>query len=377
MAKHLCLATLILAGCSSTPATPAAPAAAAAQETATVVLSASPVEPESEPPAAEPAPPPPTVDQPPPPPVPKPCTWTGGGWYHGLLKPRLRFDPTSQPFAEVPAARSVTLQLPVGAASLGAAMEIDAYGVVVRGNVASNEIPLHPRRSFDVAECVIPMSFAKLHWLEGKLDAVRVSVDVDPRIRPVKGRFEVERPCSDLALDSGNFDPVKSLDRPLPDANMRLRGWRTTAVSVTPGGPVVAEVSLLGRRDDDIDVLEFGDKHARIIWTGDDAIVFGWVSRTALVKAGGAIGDAYGAGGLGLAGTGMTTKLRCPRDVPLSARVGGVTREVGNVSRETAIERVRTEGDWSVVSFPESSVQASPRAELVVPAAALAGCAMR
>lgn len=249
----------------------------------------------------------------------------------------LKLEADGGSFAVVDALEHGRLWVPAGDSAAGAVLEVANRDFYLRGIVAADDTPLYPARQRTIAGVLVPRPTMPLQWHDGTPGSLRMSFELDSRIRLLQGGAQMDWSCADLSVVAGAF----SLDASLGDESEGTAGALRTGVdipvSATPDGAAAAMVRL---EEDDyavVRVVESGPSAACIHWWLEDLVVVGWVPKGMVSP------EAYGQlaggglGGLGLMGAVSPRVLYCSKDVPIVAQVGERRAVVGLVHPDTPI----------------------------------------
>jgi len=280
------------------------------------------------------------------------CALHTNRWHDATDETLLRFEAGGTPFARIKRA-SARLILPPGKASGGAAIEVEAGGLEVRGYIDADTIDLRPAKPFVMNGFVIPSVHARLRWTEAASGELTVTHELKEGIE-VLTPLRVRRPCDDFSIDDVSFDPEAALPKGKTKQVMALRSGPSIPLSIEPGGAPVARLVASTDSINEVTVLETRGAASRIATWVDDSFVFGWVKSASLTKPRNGFGEGYGVGGLGLSGRGGGVKrvrVHCPDEVPVVAQVGEVRRLVGTIRQGAAIYIVERRGPYSVIEM--------------------------
>jgi hypothetical protein len=318
----------------------------------------------------------------------------------------LSLVPGGPPFASIAGGGKTRLELLDSGDWQGARVDVEAFGVTVRGIADAEAIYLHFRRPTLIAGILVPYAYTHVAWKAAPAGRIAVTVPSlgheGDRLRSDAIAALVEHPCSDLTPGNAEYE-VEAAFGPMPKKRpARLLPNRRVAVSTAPSGPTAAEVSV----DNDslfIDVLETRGPSSRIEIDLGDALLVGWVASRNVAprpKEEGGMGGILGA--LGGSGDDLTRggkRTACDREVPLVASVDGESRTVGAIHKGTAFFVLERRGELARIALdgrPPSIadmvgdgpgdagappalagaiVLRDPKAALLVRSADLSGCA--
>jgi hypothetical protein len=362
------LAALFLAACAEAP--PKAPI---------VVVPLSPPIAASSAPAA--------VEDAPPAPPPEPqlvalpeavaCVLTTARWRG--IKPRsdLRVRDGGPVFARVVAGKG-SLHLPVGKAAGGAVLEVADDVLAVRGNLATADLWLHPGKAFVLGDAVIPLGRARLEWTSAKQGAVAVTFDPHEGIALVAPPLAGEVPCDALSLDWSAIDATTALPGAAKTGMVGLlRADRPVPLSLTAGGPVIANLTPGTGLDAKITVIGGAGASTRILWTREKSAIFGWVPSAQLefpkqLPLGTGYGTGSGSGSLG--GVHPLFRVVCPDDVTAIVDASGERWTVGRILAGATIRVMDDKGEYRAVEMRGNGIQIASGVKLLVPAPRILGC---
>jgi hypothetical protein len=176
-----------------------------------------------------------------------------------------------------------TLWLPRGSRLQGASVELAESGVRLRGVVSADDLRLSPARAERLAGYVLLKPTALLRWLDAREG--HVTVQLDPHFSDVtyaaapKGEVD----CAALSLDQARFDARASLSEgPL------LHWGRLTSGEVrlldAPAGRLLATVTIGDGAPDGVAVHALRDRHARVVYESDAALLLGWVEAAQVTQ---------------------------------------------------------------------------------------------
>lgn len=291
----------------------------------------------------------------------------------------LRLRDRGPVFAEVGGGVDARLHLPPGRPS-GAAIEVDAGGVSLRGRVDAEAIPIRPARPIAFQGFAVPLGATLLELGEAAEGKVTVTWPGAEGIKPLHAPVSERLRCDDVTVGELEIDAVVAAGVLDGEREARLRLGRAIPLSATPGGPPAAELLPADDEDADVTVVGISGGRSRVLWWREDALIVGWVPSAELrpkPSAGGLLGEAFGVGGLGLRGIGEGEARVCAADVPLLAQAGGERATVGAVRAGTAIEVLDRGAPYARVSVDTGGVWIAEGAALYARAAELARCERR
>lgn len=297
------------------------------------------------------------------------CTFRAARWPSGAVG--LRFRAGVRPFAKVLRGTEVELALPSGKSSIGAALHVNAGGVVVGGNIEEKDVPLKPAKPFVVRGFLIPEAGQPLVWESGAPGTLDVSFELDPQIQLVTPGTRSTRACGDLAIDAASFEAWFAIGVELDRKPALLRG-ASVPLAVDAGGPAVAHVDA--SRAIGVDVLETRGSSSRATWSAGSVVVFGWVPSSAIhPPPTGGLGYGTGTGFSGVGSSVSSRWIACKHELPLFARVDGEEHAVGTVRPGVMLDV--GEGTARLrVTFPHAAIRPAEGAAFLVNAADLEGC---
>ncbi|AKT41487.1 hypothetical protein [Chondromyces crocatus] len=288
----------------------------------------------------------------------------------------LRLQEGGPPFAEVRSSVDARVHLAAGR-PLQAVMEVDADGLLLRGRVNGEAIPLRPARALPFRGFAVPLAFTLFHLeavAPGKItlgwsDVSGVKVLGAPLVEQVT--------CSDVTLGIREFDASSAAGPPDSEREALLSVGKAVPLSLDPGGPAVAE--LRAEDDDDAKVTVVGSAgaHERVLWWRDEALIMGWIPAAKLRQAppaSGALGTLSAYGSVLSATRERGEVMTCPRDVPLIAEVMGERATVGTARAGFRLELLARSGGYADVLLVEGGVWLSEGARLLARTSDLIRC---
>ena len=292
-------------------------------------------------------------------------------------------------YATISRVDAIDVKLPVGTKPAPMVVKLTAQNVKLEGVVDGASLPLHAARPFVAGDLFVPGPAVTMSWTAAKAGQIEVSMEIgaDTKgvIGGVTGPLRATRPCADLGVEQGaEFDRFRAVGAKTGAATHVIAGdapitiaakpaAKGTAQLLPPSGPMLIS---------NIVVIQKKKLAVRIGLDTGDFLIVGWV-RDSDLKAGlsaSEIGDAYGAGGLGLVGTGEGTgaargTFTCKQAIPLIAEVGVERVIVGSVGVGAGMTVDTTVGDLLPVRFLNfTSFEAAAGAQFLVRRADVESC---
>lgn len=223
---------------------------------------------------------------------------------------------------------------------------------------------------------VVPHAFRPLEWLSVSGQQVTVRYDLGESFEPTSVGDVVA--CEGLGFNAASYEAMDLFGRPCdPGEENLVRGQNVTLRSSLEGDSEQLTVRISESAMAYVDVWRRQGEWAQVCFPTDDEVLVGWVRQTALRSEPlDLIGQGYGVGGLGLAGTSRSEPIwtRCSEDLPLRAQRGEESGEVGRIRAGTRFEVVEKRPEFSVVNLWAAWIDLQQGAQLLVPTAALASC---
>jgi hypothetical protein len=280
----------------------------------------------------------------------------------------------------------VRVTAPVGPAALGFFGEVELEGFAMAGLVTAGDLVLHPARTVTLEGVLRLKPGARLRWVEGTAEGLRVRYEPDVTKRgDLVEQGLVARSgsidaigCGEASIVVGSFDPrpqgVAASAPPMAvkAGDVQVRAMTAGARSVT--------IRVAKDREPTVDVLETRGALSNIVWELSDAVAVGWVDSGAL-QAVSPVGYGSGRGWLGGYPDDRpplrAEPLRvCKRDLPLSAELGGVRLVVGTLRAGTAVRALEQAGALRHIAPADTrAITLQNGARWLVAADALAKCA--
>jgi hypothetical protein len=321
------------------------------------------------------------------------CTLRANDWpYESVEDPGkghyfLRFASSMRPFAQVLRGTHVSLVLPIGEASAGGTLSLDADGVTLRGIFAADEMPLYPASAFVLSGVFVPNEERRLEWRSGKAGTLVVAWDAGPKVHATTGELSGERPCADLSLGAVRIEP-KAIDQATggPSSDEPAPPWKWLRVgkvplASTPDGAAIVEIDSTEPPNDTllvhpVRVMAAGKDRTRIALSAFGGTLFGWVPTARLRSAAREFVDLqHDSSFITAAGPPKAGAfIACSREMPLVAEVDGERRHVGSVHAGGALEKVGDHSGWTEIAFRDPGIAAAPGAVFLVREADLVGC---
>lgn len=301
-----------------------------------------------------------------------------GPWNPGEDAVELRLQSGGPVYAELIGVADARLHLAVGRAG-EAGLEIEAGNAWLRARIDREAVALRPARAVAFQGFAVPLESARLGLQSVEPGFVSVVLPGVPGVEVTRGPLQERLRCEQVTAGQVAFDATAAAGDRGGDKAGLLRLGRPIPLSVEPGGAPVA--ALRAKDDEDAEVMIVGTSgsRTRVLWWREEALIFGWVPTADLrpkPAPGGEIGEALGGGGLGLSGVGEEKeKVTCPGELPLVVEVGGQRATVGRTRAGAVIEILERSQPYARVSVSLWPVVLHERAQLLVRAADLAGCA--
>src|SRR5262249_12615113 len=135
-------------------------------------------------------------------------------------------------------------------------------------------------RPFVIGGLFVPQEYTDLAWEEGTPGQASVSIQLW-QVKTTPERLRATRPCSDLWLGWHWFSTEDRAGEPKATGSADLLGNRIPVADGPASKP--AATLVVGPKDDRlVDVIETRGTKTRIIFSGDSALVVGWVPSSAL-----------------------------------------------------------------------------------------------
>jgi hypothetical protein len=327
------------------------------------------------PPAVTTAPPPqpPRSDLPAPIPAPSElaCAFPSKKW---MGQPEvLALKAGGRPFANFFNADDVNVELPVGASTMGATVEVHSKGVTLRGIVEGSKLALHAATAFVADDFVVPRPTKDLDWVEARSPG-RITVGVPLPHAIVASSPRVERACADITIDQVEFEPIKAIGTP-QGAGVELK-LKKIPLYATAGGRKVAELDP-GKDDNRVcDLLATQGNQKRIAWYHEKLVVFGWVAATDVAPTT-KISDGGSGFGYGTGRGNLTKPIRiaaCPGEIPLMGEAEGERRLVGKIGPSVPIHVFPLRDTVHPVLLMSAGIRSEQDANLLVRASDIDSC---
>lgn len=320
------------------------------------------------------------------------CTLTAPAWPHesdGTYgRQFLRFRAGGPPFAEVWSGTDVKLVLPVGSASAGGMLALDAKGVVIRGRFEAAEMPLYPAKAFVMSGVFVANGERRVKWRSARLGAVTIAAESMPRLRSIEGEFSAERECKDVSIGSSHIadGAIGHAMHATSQSTEARKPWPwlrsgKVILSVEPAGDVAAEIDVVEPRDDRLlihppRVLARENGWTRIAVSTFGGVVFGWAPSEQIVSSKTEYLDLSHDCSTYLRRVRVPEPLStaCDEDVPLVAEVSGDRRLVGIIRAGVRFQQREASAGWRKIEFIDAGVGAAEGASFLVRDADVAGC---
>ena len=292
-------------------------------------------------------------------------------------------------YATVNRVDAIEVKLPVAAKPEPVVVKLLAEEVRLEGVVAAASIPLHTAHPFVVGELFVPGQSVPISWRAARAGQVDIAIDLRDEFKTaisgVTGPLKATRPCQDLRLDpASELDGFRAVGAKRGAATHLFAGEAPIPISAKPGGRAAAQLlpaSLIPGMNSVV-VIQKKKPWSRIGCHTEDFLIVGWVRDSDLepLPIIDNLGDAYGAGGLGLVGTGEGLgpprgAFACKQSVPLVVEVGLERLIVGSIEAKVKMTVDSTAGDLLPVRFIDFvSFEAAAGAQFLVRRADVEGC---
>jgi hypothetical protein len=298
------------------------------------------------------------------------CLLTAEDW-NGAV--HLSFHGGSAPFAELDAARTIELRIPIDETAW-VMIDADAYAVRLRGHAPSSDVTLFPTHPFVVEEALVMTAETHLTYSRGEVGRLTVEFVTDDHVRILGKREPLRLGCQDVALTPWSFDPSDVFDSPPLNAAMDLGTGAPVLLSATPAGAAVAELTLRPGEPSAVRVLATDGAMVRILWAAANPAVVGWVPQSALVPAA-ARSVLTHAPPVIMGVRSPVVRIACDTALELFATAGGEQRTIGTV---TAQSRIIVDGESSPglsrIVLADATASPSPEATWFVRTTDLGPC---
>jgi hypothetical protein len=290
-------------------------------------------------------------------------------------------------YATVNRADAIEVKLPTAAKPEPVVVKLMAEEVRLEGVVDAARIPLHAARPFVVGELFVPGQQVLISWTAARAGQVDIAIDLRDEVKAtisgVTGPLKATRPCQDLHLGTGTqFDRYRAVGASKGVATHAFAGGGPIGISAKPGGRAAAQLlptsAITGMND--VVVIQKKKPWFRIGYDTEDFLIVGWVRDSELkpLPLSDEIGEAFGAGGLGLVGRGeglARGAFACKQSVPLVAEVGLERLIVGSINANVQMTVDSTVGDLLPVRFVDSvSFEAAAGAQFLIRRTDVEGC---
>jgi hypothetical protein len=311
------------------------------------------------------------------------CTFRTKGIFHvaegadGAHEPlKLRLTDGGPPYAHVPTYDEAVVETRVGPRAPARATLVVPGGIRVSGLVDLDSVDLHAARPFLVGGLFEPKEYTKIRWESGRPGEATISI----ALRHVRAPAELlrgSRSCADLSAGWQWFPPP---DKERPWVENAILAAGETGISSTPDAPSSATI-IVGDKDDRlVSVSETRGDRSNIVLYADQALITGWVPRSALTATNEMAARDYFPSStmFGVGQHPSPIRVACSSEIPLIAEVSGDRRAVGTIRAGTPIGIDERGKDFSVASFtgPSAVLGPAPGARLLVRTGDLGGCKM-
>lgn len=313
------------------------------------------------------------------------CSWTSGWLQARDEKLPLCFAADGACFATLEAyfTGPVKVSLPEGKPmETGARLELSDLGTRLSVTVAGDALVLYPQQPIVFGSMLVAEEGAGLFVERVFGDSLELSFRGDWNLHLRGAPFSARAGCMDVGLVRAGWSEEAALSAAGIVAPSRrallLSADRPVALSVSPGGAAVAEITESQLGPHDVELLEQRGPWSRIVtWLLGGGALFGWVDSSLL----GPAPPPVPLGVIGLLGlpNGVVQPLVpgtvCPRDVVLFAEVAGTRAAVGVL--ETGMPFVvgrPTTTEHTEVHLRSHNLDLLPDSKWLVWTAALEGC---
>jgi hypothetical protein len=284
----------------------------------------------------------------------------------------LGFRPDDPPFAELHAARTVELRIPIDDRAWGV-LDADAYAVRVRGHVPAGETTLYPTHAFLAHEVLVMSEWTALTYTRGELGHLLVRFDPDRHVRFLHPLEALRVRCADVGLSHLTFEATSTLDEPLLSIAMELPTGRPIRVAPAPQDTPVAELSFDVDERAPVTVVAMDGPMAEVLWTGGAPAVLGWVPRVDLLPPG-LSGQRTRAPRIRTSSTPRSERIVCDSEITLYAEVDKERRNVGVVAARSQIMPFPVAGAYTPLTLPDATATPAANAAWLVLTEDLATC---
>lgn len=278
-----------------------------------------------------------------------------------------------RPFAAIGARGPLVARLAEGGGWF--MVDVETEGVFFRGVASARSVPLYAQRPLVFADFVAPQPGAPVDVYSVTEDGTLIlSLGWQANLGWEPRRAS---PCADVGLTTQSFDARSAFP---PSTRRGELVGETIQLALRAEGDGWATLEPDESASRSIDILDVRGDRVRIAWSTGPLVASGWVPL-ANVTLDVDVGDAFGAGGLGLSGTGegSAPPVRvCPVDVSLGVEIDDVQRTVGYVRRGVPMLESRGgRGAFVAIQFVGTEIQLAEGARFLVDADTLASCPLR
>jgi hypothetical protein len=255
--------------------------------------------------------------------------------------------------------------------------KLETPTLVLLGFIDPQRLQLYARQPFIVANFVIPGPALPMRYVGARGDQLTLDMTL-PGVT-TKRSLRQERPCGDLRIDESSFElqppfGFEVLDRTSLQADIAI------PLSLEADGPPIAELRY--ESSPRAEVIAWKGSNARVIVHDDsldparDALVFGWIPKTALLDVAQGSGGSWARGGdraLTSRPSSKRPQLVCDHHVELQVQLDRDVRIVGSIKPTTVIELL-DDFDPVHVTFPRVHAELAEGARWLVSRGQLFGC---
>ncbi len=284
-------------------------------------------------------------------------------------------EPAAPPFGTITRTSSLRAWLQPGGAAF--TVEADVGGLVVRGVMPADALPLHVTRVATFGGILLPSGREPLSLASLRAGGLELHARV-PDALEIGGQEKVAAvlPCAITSLDPGDFDAFETyFGAPIESAE--LTGDRIP-IAKHPDGPWVASLVPSEFHSTTVEVLSRETHRVKIAWNLGDVFVFGWVDARAVrphKPFGGMFGHTLGELASAPVAAPRWIPVSCQKELPLRVFQGGRSHVIGLVAPRTLILVVGQSAQGTSVEIAGGGLSRAPNVELTVDAKqALASC---
>jgi hypothetical protein len=309
------------------------------------------------------------------------CRIDGTSWEKSITSPRFQLTLDGSAWGDwvdddAPTSGSVTLL--TGSHTKMAFVAWRHPKISLEGWMDTAALHLFPSRAVYIGGVLIPKYQTTLRWWKGRKGTLSVSQSPgQPVVSP--DAIAGELPCDAFRAVPQPFDALAELKIPDDAKRMMVTDESVLGFKVKPGLPVAAKLKSTKEAPLYLTIVERAEGHARVVTELREYFVVGWIPEASVGQlANGGVGYGGSRGDRGRLGFRLRKAehplVRCDAAIPFAAKVGEVTRTVGQLQAGVVIEVFPTGDVMRRIAPRGLPLRTLKGTELFAATVQLAGC---